>query len=484
MEEKGSLGIFLLRDKAVAVWTYGDADGAVLHKLCIRPAEDEPATPALQAARAVQRQGYSFDEVFVAVDCSCYTQYNLHSEFNDIRQIESTIKFDAEEAAATDAMNLAVTFEITDMQQTGSQVTAYTADRQLLTDILLDLQEGGLDPTFMEPDVVCLARTLEQTAKLSDSPDSVFVVLSGNYCYMLHPNPGYAPVVRTLLVERGKDVTNTLIREVLLATAANQKSSFESVVLIGDTDAVDTALLNQRTGLEVLTQTPEKTLHTTQAPDMPAELLPVSDVLEDDMTAAELLIAYGAALAAHTRRHKADFRKDFMPYQGKRKVMEGSLRLIGISLTVLLLAVAIFFQLKAFNMKGYASRLEDKALSEYKAIMYGSSPPGDAMVTKLKSVLRNAEAEKIGAGDNKSVPAKWTYFLEAVNHCRDNVDINIQQISVTERSMKIKGDTNNRSATMALINEIKKHPQLAMGSYRYNIERNRDEFEITVEPKE
>lgn len=489
MEEKASVGIFLFKDKAVAVWSGGDSESAILHKLCVTPSEDEPATLALQAARAVIRRGHAFDEVFVAIDSSCYRQYNLHSEFEDTRQIESTIKFDAEEAAATDAMNLAVTFEVTGVLKTGSQVTTYTADRQLLTDILLDLQEGGLDPTLIEPDVVCLARALEQTAKLSDYGNALFVVLSGSNCYLLRPNPGYAPIVRTLLIGPGKEMTDTLVREVLLATAAgHQKGSLESVVLIGDTKPVDTALLYKRTGLEVLTQTPEKSLHKTPEADAhsPGKLLTDYDVTCDKMTSVELLIAYGASLAARTRGHKADFRRDFMPYQGKRKVMEGSLRLIGISLTVLLLAVAAFFQLKAFNMNGYANRLEKKNIEQYKAVMFGKLPPhGANPSTKLNSVYNQVKAEKtgLGGGDKNSVPAKLTYFLQAVNNCQKNVDINIQQVNITERSMKIKGDTNNRTATNIMLDQIKKHKQLSLGTYRYDREATRDTFEITVEPK-
>jgi hypothetical protein len=342
----------------------------------------------------------------------------------------------------------------------------------------------------MEPDVVCLRRALEQTVKLSECPESVFVVLSGSHCYMLRPNPGHAPTVRTFLIEPGRDVTGTLIREVLLATAANhQKSALKFVVLVGDARAVDTALLNQRTGLEVRTETPERTVHGTPGSDdeTSAELLISYEVLDEEITPAELLIAYGAAMAARTRARKVDFRRDFMPYQGKRKVMEGSLRLIGISLTVLLLAAACFFQLKAFSMKGYTSRLKDKTLSQYKAVMYGKMPPrGANPSTKLKSVYAQVQAEKdgLGPGDNKSVPAKLTFFLEAVNQCPKQMDINIQQIKITERSMKVKGDTNNRSATNALLNEIKKHAHLALGPYRYDQVGNRDSFDIAVEPKE
>ena len=474
MEEKGSLGIFLLRDKAVAVWTSTGPEPAVLHRLCVTPSEDEPVMFGVQMARAVIRQGFAFDEVFVAIGCGSYTQYELHSEFEDIRQIGSTIKFDAEEAAATDAANLAVTFEVTASQQPGSQVTTYTADRQLLTDILLDVQEGGLDPTLMEPDVVCLGRALEQTSKLSERSGSLFVILSGSNCYMLRPNPGHAPRVRTLLVQQGADVTNTLIREALLAMAANnQQPSLESVVLIGYTSDVDTVSFEQRTGLDVLTETPEKALSQ----------MPASD---SDMTSVELLIAYGAAMAVRTKGHKADFRRDFMRYQGKRKVMESSFRLIGIALTALLLAVACFYQLKTFRMKGYVNDLADKTLSQYQAVMFGKSPPKNANPsTKLKSIYKQVQAERdgLGPGDDKSVPAKLTFFLEAVNSCPNRVDINIQRITITEKSMKVKGDTNSRSSTNVLLNAVKKHPRINLASERYSVQRGRDTFEITIDPK-
>ena len=47
-------------------------------------------------------------------------------------------------------------------------------------------------------------------------------------------------------------------RRALLATAATQrKNAIESIMLIGDTGAVDTTLLNQRTGLKIQTEKPE-----------------------------------------------------------------------------------------------------------------------------------------------------------------------------------------------------------------------------------
>ncbi|MHC5083558.1 MAG: hypothetical protein ACYTET_06430, partial [Planctomycetota bacterium] len=385
MEEKGSLGIFLSRDKAVAVWVSSGHEASVLNHLPIPQDLDKPETMALQAARSASRQGFAFDEVFLAVDCGYYTQYNLQSEFEDYRQIESTIKFDAEEAAATDAMSLAVTFEIMGAAEIGSDVMVYTADRQALTDILLDVQEGGLDPIFIEPDVVCLTRALEHTSRLPDREDTLFVVISQSNCYMIKPNPGFASSVRTFLIAPDQDVTNVLIRQTLLtAASAASDNPLQSMMLIGQTESVDTEVLSQRTGLEVQIETPERSLSKTLTAD-------------SEMASNELLIAYGAALAGRTRGHKSDFRRDFMPYQGRRKLMEGSLRLISISLTILLAAVAVFYQLKTFRMKSYTRQITAKTLEDYKSIMDGKSPPPNTSeITILKRELRLAKSEQSG----------------------------------------------------------------------------------------
>jgi hypothetical protein len=452
VNENPSVGLFLSRNKAVAVWVSAGSEPAVLHTMNITPAEDELSTIAVQAARAAARAGFDFAEVFIAIDCGYYTQYKLRSEFNDYNQVESTIKFDAEEAAATDAMNLAVAFDITGKDQIGSEVTVYTADRQSLTDILLDVQEGTLDPSLIEPDGVCLARALSHDPRLAGHSDTVFVVLSSSNCYMIRPQTDFAPTVRTFLIGAGQNVTNILSRELMLAAGSTDpEKPIKSVVMMGCVDAIDTGLLAQRSGLEVVIEQPDKEIARTAA-------------IEEGIACHELMIAYGAALAAKTRGHKTDFRRDFMPYQGRRKILEGSLRLIR-----------------------EIAKLQGKLLSEHKVVTYGKSPPrGMSVVSSLSRELARAKQMEagMGPGDDKSVPAKLTFFLDAVNKTPKNVDVNIRQVTVTERSMKVVGDTNSRSATETLFNQVKKHPRITMnGETMRSSADNRDAFQFNVEPK-
>lgn len=475
MDERGNVGLYIAPNKAVAVWIGSGSEGTIMHPLSVEPAEDEPGALALRAARAVMRQGRPLDEVFVAIDCSYYTQYKLHSEFEDYHQIESTIKYDVEEAAATDAINLAVTFEITGKKQVGSEVAVYAADRQLLTDILLDVQEGGLDPTFVEPDVVCLARTLMQDVDMSEIQGALFMVLSPSSCYMIRPQADFAPEARTFLVGREQNITGMLSREIMLAVgSADPARPLNKVILFGDAATVDIDLLSSRTGLGIQIQEPPESLTQTLNAG-------------DGVAPHEMMVAYGAALAAVGRGHKTDFRNDFMPYQGRRKVLEGSLRLVSISAAVFLAAVALFFQLKAFRINRDVSKLQTKLVKEHKAVTFGKSPIRGMSVTSSlnRELTRAIQMETgVGSGDDKSVPSKLTFFFEALNKTPKSVDINIRQVTVTERSMTVKGDTNSQSGTMSMVNQIKKDPRITINGERYSTSANRYTFQFNVEPKQ
>lgn len=475
MEHTSSLGLYLSRSRATAVWLSDKEQGAIARVLDIVPAEGESAqTVALEAARRICREGGFVEQAFVALDCSYYTQYSLHSEFSDARQVESTIKFDAEEAAATDAMNLAVTFIITGPLPTGSEVMAFSADRQTMTDILLDVQEGGLDPVMVEPDAVCLTRALERTLQVSEHPDTLFVLTSEHNCYLIQPGKdGYAPKLRSFLLGAPPQRTAALTREILLAvTGWDDDVPLKKVVFVCTPDGVNRQALAERTGLDIRVESAADKLRTDTSP------------VREGLT-GDVLTAFGAALAPFEKGQSADFRRDFMPYQGKRKVMEASLRLACISLSVLCVAVGIFFQSRAWRTNVYAGQVKEKLAEEYRGAMYGANPPtAEAVNSRLRRTLVNVKRvqEGLGPGDEKSVPAKLTFLLEAINSCPPSVDVMIQQIVITERSMRVKGDTNNRRATLDMFEAIKKHPRLQFGSERMAMVGNRDTFEFTVEP--
>lgn len=477
MEQRQTVGLYLTRRQAMAVWLSEKEHGTIIAVLDIQPTEDASAqTAALQAARALRQRGILFDEAYVALDGGYYTQYNLHSEFTDSRQIESTIKYDTEDAAATDVMNLAVTFAVTGQVAAGSEVMAFSADRQTVTDILLDIQEGGLDPEMMEPDVMCLARALEQTLGISKHPDTLYVMAGEQNGYFIRPGSAeFAPTLRSFLLNGPDQRTAALTRELLLSTAAvDGTEPLRRVVFVQSPDGVDIETLAARTGIQIEVESAFEKLPWDAAPDTAA-------------SPQAILIAAGAAMAPMQRSLTADFRKDFMPYQGKRKIMEASLRLVCISLTVLFAALGLFFQSRTWRVNSYTDTLKTKMAEEYSAAMYGASPPGtEAITSRLRRTLANVRRvqEGLGPGDEQSVPARLTFLLEAINDAPESVDVIIQQIDITERTMRVRGDTNSRRATLDLFETVKNHPRLRFGQERMSMAGNRDTFEFTVEPTE
>ena len=475
MEQTSSLGLYLARGRAMAVWLSDKDQGTIIRILEIVPPEGESVQSiALEAVRKIRQQGGIVEQACVALDCSYYTQYCLHSEFSDARQVESTIKFDAEEAAATDASNLAVTFTMTGPLPTGSEVMAFSADRQTVADILLDVQEGGLDPVMIEPDAVCLARTLERTLRISEHPDTLFVMTAENNCYLIQPGKsGYAPKLRSFLLGAQASRTAALSREIFQAiTGWDEATPLKKVVFVCAPEGVDRQVLAQRTGLDIRV-------------DSAVEKLRTDTSLPGDSTSGALLMAVGASLTPFEKSQQADFRSDFMPYLGKRKVMESSLRLISISLAVLFVAVGFYFQFRTWRTNVSEAELKDKLAEEYRGVMYGANPPtAEAVNSRLKRTLAAVKRvqEGLGPGDDKSIPAKLTFLLEAINNSPPTVDVVIQQIAITDRSMRVKGDTNSRKATLDMFESIKKHPRLRFGSERMQMVGNRDSFEFTVEP--
>ena len=230
-----------------------------------------------------------------------YTQHNLRSDFTEYKQIANTIMFDAEEALARDATEMALTFSVIGPDgEAGSRVAVFTADRALLSTMLSEMQEQNLDPTAIEPDILCLARYLENFA-VPKEVRPLFVVFSHQSCYMILPQGSHAsPLVRSFIVGRSQNVTSVLQREIPLTLAAmNADEPVTAVFIAGENDALDTQKLAQSTGLDI------ETIELST-------MVGAADAAKINGTApAEFAMAYGAALTEVKHVRPYDFRRSF-----------------------------------------------------------------------------------------------------------------------------------------------------------------------------
>ncbi|MGH2272343.1 hypothetical protein ACQ9LF_11135 [Anaerohalosphaeraceae bacterium U12dextr] len=475
MEQQNSIGIYLMPEGAYCAAVSAKGSGAGMRCIFVPIGGTEQGQVVLTAmAREILRQAGPFDQAAVAVRSNLISQYYHHSEFAEAKQVESTIRFDTEEVAATDASTLAIAFEITASGPGGSDVTIFTASRQTLTDILLDIQAGGLDPSVMEPDVVCLTRCLERIDGFRE-PGAMYLLVFGRTCYLVTPvHPDFAPRVRTFLLPEDPDKTGSLARQIILTIAGlSEMVAVKKLVLVGYSEGIDKAQMNALTGLAVETVDLSRLL-TLEIPH---------DVKPDQLNG--FLFAAGSALALTGRTHRADFRRDFMPYQGRRRILQRSLQVVSVSVTILFLAMGLYFQVKAWRNREDYSRLQQKLNESYSAAMYGAKrPSSEPILSKLRRTLNTVKQQASGILDESSVTGRLTYVLESINNSPKTVDVNIKTITISDRLITIVGDTNSRTSTRELFDAFKKHKMLEVTDERFNTAKNRDEFVLTLKAKE
>lgn len=477
MEQHNCLGLYLSHEMAVAVLLskHGSSRKVLgCFSICKdqipEHEQDNPCKNMVKTlVRKLAEKKLNYNEVSVALDCSLFTQHNIHSELTDYKQIANTIRFDVEEAVAVDAMELAVAFDITGKTETGANVAVYTAKRDELSEILSNIETNGIDPTAMEPDVVCLARFMTETVPSTKTGEQLLVILGKSSCYMIVPSgTKNGPTARSFLVSSSQNIQSVLNREIALTMASHvsRDAVVSSILLAGQTHDVDCDSLTEACGLEVQT----------------VDMLKISGVetseLTQDMTNTDLAIAYGAALEELTRSIKIDFREDFAPYAGKKRILEKGFRTVSIALTVILLALGTFFQYQVFMAKSDTNTLNQRLETDAKEILGKSEIGRQGILISLKGMY-NRLTSGVGhrVGDENSVPVRLTYLLEVINSTPANINLNIAQIRVTSKNMQLRGSTSNRSGTIKLFEEINKHPKLKKGTEQIT----KDSFSITIE---
>ncbi len=372
-ESQNFLGIRLSRDSATVLCLGPQPRSPNILGCFSVSVEDEqeqnPQTLARLIAQGCTQRKLDFFEAAVALDCALFMQHNLHSEFSDQRQIATTIRFDAEETLATDISDVAIAFQINSTDQHGSDLTVYTAQRKILAEVIHALQANGIDPVTIEPDVNCLSRFIDHRL-LSDESErnsTMFGLLARRNGYFVVParsggDSQKALMLRTFLIGSKQNRASLITREGLMTCALAEAGEPISRFMVFDsTGTVDQEQLGEKLGVEV------DTLNLTDS--VPAEMP------DDFVDPVDFAIAWGAGLTHTQPAQRIDFRSDFMPYQGRKRRLEKTLKFASISVTVLLLAVGMHFQAKFWRASKDRSNLNNRFAAEFSSVMRGHKMP-------------------------------------------------------------------------------------------------------------
>ena len=485
MEQNNCLGIYLSKKRATAVLlSRRGSPPEVLRCFSVQDDADHDSneqsrqgpSPAAQVAQMLASEGLQYGEVAVSLDCTLYTQHNLHSEFTEHKQIANTIIFDAEEALARDATDMALTFTIASTDSTGSQATVFAADRAVLNEMLDGLQAADLDPTAIEPDILCLARFLEQNLSLPKDANPLFVLFSDRACHIIKPQDHQlGPLVRSFVISASQNKTAVLTREIPLTLASMNLEKPVDSLFVADqsSDQPDIKALSKTTGIPAQTLDPAALARADKS------------LLADCDSQVEFAMACGAAIAEIKHIKPSDFRQSFAPYQGKKMILQRTLRATSVFVTISMIALGLYFQLKVIRINGYVDDYDRNMRRDYAKAMYGVRPRSDMSILRQLS-RKHSQIQNIKKGDfgdEGSVPAKLRYMLEAINKAPAQISLQVGSIDVTTKSMGLTGSTNRRSSTLALFDSFKKHPKLTKKYESYDKVLNRDKFTIHLSLK-
>jgi hypothetical protein len=429
--------------------------------------------------RACRERKVRFAEAAVALDCGLFMQHTVHSEFSDPKRIAATVRFDTEEALATDVSDVAVAFRVTSSGEDGSSLDVFTAQRAILSDILFSLQGNGIDPVTVDPDIGCLSRYLdaytatEATAELS----TLYSVLSDSRGYLVGLSGSHeVSTLRTFLIGADQDRNALLVRETLVTAGMAETTPPAGCQCVFDsTGQIAPASVSEKTRL----------------PAGACNLLEIAGIETGDVAdcsnAVEFALAYGAALALPGKANSINFRNDHMPYLGRKLRVQKAVRFFSISLTILLLAVGVFFHSQLLRVNRQRTALRAKFEPDYLTVMLGEKKLPSTMkdaVGKLERGLRLLKAEKTGIGaSQESISAKLTLVLKALNDCARQTDLNVGSVTITGNSIIINGDTSSRQNTVGGVFAAIKSAGLKILQNSAKSEGGRDNFTVTVEPE-
>lgn len=487
MQSQNYLGIYLSKDTATVLCLgLQGHDKNVLgcFSVSAEKTEGQSSPDLLELAGLIARgcaeRELQFSEVAVALDCAMFMQHDVHSEFDDPKQIAATIKFDTEEALGTDITDVATAFKIASTDQTGSELAVFTAQRKILSEIILSLQSNNIDPVTVEPDVNCLSRFICQNVSLSEPQQggTFFGIFSHHNGYLIVPGvPGSQKqsAVRTFLVGATQNRGELLERHLPIATTLlNAGKPINCIKVFDSAGSVNCQQLGEKLGVEA-----DYVDFADSAGTSPQTLADCDDPVG-------FAIAYGAALAHLEKAQSINFRNDFMPYMGRKLRLQKAVKFLSISVTVLLLVLGLYLQLQLFQKNKPRSRLRDKFAKDYSAVMLGKKLPARSdPVKKLAGELRRIRSVKSGqlsATGEESVSAKLNLVLEAFNKCASQIDLNINSIIITTKTISIVGDTSGRKNTIKLRQAIEK-AGLKILKDNLELKGGRDNFRITVEPR-
>jgi hypothetical protein len=336
----------------------------------------------------------------------------------------------------------------------------------------------------VEPDVNCLARFICQNVSLAPDVRPLFAFLSRRNGYFVSPvaspwqgiSPTPATSMRTFLLSSSQNRNDALAKQVSMTTALLQTGGTINQLEIFDAaDSVNYEKIAQKLSI------------AANRIDVISSAKVSSENLADCPDAVEFAIAYGAAIAGLDLPNSANFRGDFMPYQGRKMRLQQTIKFFAVAAVILMFALGLYGLMQAIQANRYDARLREKFSKEFSAVMSGEKAQGKLKnaTDKLNRALRRVKEAQKGYSltGEEAVAAKLTLVFQAFNKCAAATGLNIESVSITDKAITIEGSTPSPDNTLKMFDALKQ-TGLTVLQQRIATSGGRSSFGVTVEPKQ
>jgi len=476
VESQNVLGLFFGKTQATAICVNkGAVTGAVTLSLDADQKGDLQ-TLAHRLAEQCKEQNFRYTEVSVTLDSAWFMQHSVHSEFKQAKQIGSTVRFDTEEVVASDISNLSVAFEIVKSDERGSTLNVFTADHDPLSQILLTLQSHALDPIRILPDIGCLTGLVQQnldTEALSGASALICLVSENNGYFLQYDQDNGVHPVRAFLVGSHANITDVLVRE-SFTTMASVGGNQSSLFVYSPDEEVDIQVLSERLG-------------------MPTVGLPWFESSPwgqqagtDQQDVVRYAVAYGAAPLITEVGSTLDFRREFLPYQGKKIRFQSAMKWACVSATLLVLAWGGRLQANWFQAKSDRNALKDSLREDYTRVMPGKKDLPNNPVRDLEKAIReikDVQGGRLDLGGSQSTLAKLTLVLKAINQSHKPTGLEIDRVTIAASSMSINGTTASTAGRLKFKTALQSQEIGQVNMTMGGVKNGRAPFSVAIKPQ-
>jgi len=477
VESQNVLGLYFGKTQAIAVCVNkGAVAGAVILSL-EADQKGDLQTLAHRLAEACKDQNFKYSEVSVALDSAWFMQHTVRSEFKQAKQIAATVRFDTEEVVASDISNLSVAFEIASLNENGSQLNVFTADHDPLSKILLTLQSHALDAIRVLPDIGCLTGLVQQnleTKTLAGSSALICLVSKHSGYFLRYDQETGLHPVRAFLVGSRANITDVLVRE-SFTTMASVGGTQGNLLVYSANEEVDIEVLSQRLGL------PTAGLPWFESSPWGEQ------AATDQADVVGYAIAYGAATLHTEAGSTLDFRKDFMPYQGKKMRFQSAIKWACIAATLLILVWGGRLQANWFQAKSDCNALKNTLRKDYVRVMPGKKDLPENPVKELEKAIRgikNVQGGRLDLGGSQSTLAKLTLVLKAISQSYQRAGLEIDKVNISINHIVVNGSTARPEGHLILQEALKSQNLGFPDMTKSNSKNGRVPFSVTIKTNE